>query len=107
MFLSRSSSVNTMGSPLPEPDLNRDLIVEERRIIARLYIFLGKEYRYVQSLNPNGDLTPLSNILRRTAEATGVTEKKVLQCVQEFAEEFTDQIVYEPPKMRFKHNVLR
>nr|XP_034836428.1 uncharacterized protein LOC117992824 [Maniola hyperantus] len=96
-----------MGSSLPEPDVNRDLIVEERRIIARLYIFLGNEYRYLQSLNPTGDLTPLSNIRRRTAEATGVTEEKVTECVQEFAEELKDAEVYEPPKMRFPNKIHR
>ncbi|KAL0859197.1 hypothetical protein ABMA27_011015 [Loxostege sticticalis] len=57
---------------------------EGREIIAKVFHFLRQEYQFMKTHNyDNCDLSPLANITRRTAEATGVGEKLVSTILKE------------------------
>ncbi|XP_072935183.1 uncharacterized protein [Epargyreus clarus] len=57
---------------------------EGRAMIARVFHFLRDEYDFMKTHNvENSDLSPLANIRRRTAEATGVSERTVSRILKE------------------------
>ncbi|KAJ0181358.1 hypothetical protein K1T71_003443 [Dendrolimus kikuchii] len=59
----------------------------ERAIIAKVFHYLKEEYYFMKLNNSDKcDLTPLANILRRTAEATGVSERTVTRILKEETE---------------------
>ncbi|CAB3262361.1 unnamed protein product [Arctia plantaginis] len=56
---------------------------EAKEIITSVYRYLQTEYEYLKSkIDSNCDLTPLGNILKRTAEATGVSEQTVTSLLE-------------------------
>lgn len=70
-------------SPTPVDDevMEQD---SSRAIIARVYNYLQTEYDYMKALVGDiCDVSPLADILKRTAEATGVTEDTITQIVEE------------------------
>ncbi|CAH2088633.1 unnamed protein product [Euphydryas editha] len=57
---------------------------EGRAIVASVYHFLQEEYNFMKENNNDWcDLTPLSNIRKRTANATGVSERTVTTILKE------------------------
>ncbi|CAH2098567.1 unnamed protein product [Euphydryas editha] len=57
---------------------------EGRAIVASVYHFLQEEYNFMKENNHDWcDLTPLSNIRKRTANATGVSERTVTTILKE------------------------
>ncbi|XP_045766308.1 uncharacterized protein LOC123879202 [Maniola jurtina] len=57
---------------------------EGRAIIAKVFHFLQEEYNFMKVNNSDKcDLSPLANVLKRTAEATGVSERTVTRILKE------------------------
>ncbi|XP_028158200.1 uncharacterized protein LOC114351259 [Ostrinia furnacalis] len=57
---------------------------EGRGIIAKVYHFLQEEYQFLKTHNSDKcDLSPLANITKRTAEATGASERTISRILKE------------------------
>ncbi|XP_037876446.1 uncharacterized protein LOC105841410 [Bombyx mori] len=79
---------------------------EGRAIIARVYHFLREEYNFMKANNmDNCDLSPLANIRKRTAEATGISERTVTAILKEEKELPSSSASFTSPmKKRRKRN---
>ncbi|XP_046966920.1 uncharacterized protein LOC124534920 [Vanessa cardui] len=79
---------------------------EGRAIIARVYHFLQGEYNFMKANNMDHcDLSPLANIRKRTAEATGFSERTVTTILKEEKElPCTSASFTSPTKKRRKRN---
>ncbi|XP_041982726.1 uncharacterized protein LOC121735835 [Aricia agestis] len=79
---------------------------EGRAIIARVYHFLQEEYNFMKANNmDNCDLSPLANIRKRTAEATGISERTVTTILKEEKELPSSSASFTSPmKKRRKRN---
>ncbi|XP_069364616.1 uncharacterized protein [Maniola hyperantus] len=57
---------------------------EGRAIIAKVFHFYQEEYKFLKASNSDKcDLSPLASLLKRTAEATGVSESTVSRILKE------------------------
>ncbi|KAL0852133.1 hypothetical protein ABMA28_000370 [Loxostege sticticalis] len=55
-----------------------------RAIIAKIIHFLQEEYNFMKTNNTDKcDLSPLANVLKRTADATGLSERTVTRILKE------------------------
>ncbi|KAL0830136.1 hypothetical protein ABMA28_003593 [Loxostege sticticalis] len=57
---------------------------EGRAIIAKVFHFLQEEYNFMKANNTDKcDVSPLANVLKRTADATGVSKRTVTRILKE------------------------